>query len=316
MEGTKAETGKSYIVLQVQFVTNLSSCGSDSCIWGQLPSMLPLPPTQVSSLWSAVSWKLGRIIDIATITLCAEWAYTTLWTCFSCPLHPPFSEAMCLLVKTGFRCQLYGWSSGSSADVCPNPPPEIRLRPVDHPFEWPQPRAQGALSLALHQQQHCHYCLRADSQLKACQQLASLLEKQKICTCCTCASQTCLSSEFHLPRRCVHGYLGFRKPSLPQQVWDSSPKCWLGNREAHFVTLSQNSTANLGWAWVLEQIQSCLFGVCGWICGLFFSGFFFLLLLLAGWVWGFSLFLSIWHNSKPFQWKDYSAVHQTVPHPH
>lgn len=100
-----------------QFVTNLCSCGSDSWVSGQLPSMLPLPPTRVSSLWSAASWKMRSIIDIAAIKLCAEWAYTTLWTCFSCPLHPPFSKAMCLLVKTGFRCQLYGCSWGASADV-------------------------------------------------------------------------------------------------------------------------------------------------------------------------------------------------------
>lgn len=44
--------------------------------------------------------------------LCAEWAYTTLWTCFSCPLHPPFSRAMSLVGIIGFKCQFCGWSSG------------------------------------------------------------------------------------------------------------------------------------------------------------------------------------------------------------
>lgn len=245
--------------------------------------MLPLPPTQVSSLWSAVSWKLGSIIDIATITPCTEWAYTTLWTCFSCPLHPPFSKAMCLLVKTGFRCQLYGWSSGTSADVCPNPPPGIRLHPGDHTFEWLQ--SSGTRGPVLGPAPAATLALLPESNLSAqCQQLASWLEKQGRCTCCTCASQTCLSPEFHLPCSWVPLVSwGSESQACPSKCGIAPQSAGWETDKAHFVTLSQNSTANLGWTWVLEQIQNCLFGVCGWIFGLF--------LWLAEEVWGIGVFL-------------------------
>lgn len=189
---------------------------------------------------------------------------------------------MYLLVKTGFRRQLYGWSSGASADTCPNPPAGIRLRAGDNPLwvTWIQWH-EGPYPCALHQQQHWHHCLRATSQLKECQQLASLLEKQG--RCCTCASQTCLGSEFHLPWSWVPLVTwGSESQVCPSKYGIIPQSAGCETEEAHFVTLSQNSTANLGWTWVLEQIQNCLFGVCGWVCGLFFW--------LAGWVWVFWLF--------------------------
>lgn len=206
--------------------------------------MLPLPPTQVSSLWSAVSWKLGSIIDIATISLCAEWAYSTLWTCFSCPLHPPFSKAMYLLVKTGLRCQLDGWSSGAPADVCPNPPPEIRLHPGDHPCEWPQ--SSGTRGPVLSPAPTATLALLPESSLSAqrvsvARQLDGKAGKMHVLHMCP---PNLSRSEFHLP--CGWVPLGFRKPSLPQQVWDSSPKGWLWNRWNTFCDFGPKQHSKFG----------------------------------------------------------------------
>lgn len=105
------------------------------------------------------------------------------------------------------------------------------------------PVAQGALSSALHLQQHWHYCLWAASaqRVSVARPLDGKAGKMHVLHMCP---PNLSRSEFHLP--CGWVPLGFRKPSLPQQVWDSSPKGWLWNRWNTFCDFGPKQHSKFG----------------------------------------------------------------------
>lgn len=187
--------------------------------------------------------------------------------------------------------------------ICPNPPPEIRVHPGDHPFEWPQ--SKGTKGSVLSPAPTATLALLPASNLSAqrvsaASQLAGKAGEMHMMHMCL---PNLSHSEFYLP----FGWVPMVTWASESQVCPS--KCGTAPQsaacetdEAHFVTLSQNSTQ----IWDEHEFWNKFKAVClGFVAG--FVGCFF------GWLGRFGFFgcfLSVWHQQK-----NHRAVLQTVSHP-
>lgn len=185
---------------------------------------------------------------------------------------------MRLLVKTGFRCQFYGWSSGASADVCPNPTPGIRL--VTLRFEWAQPNGTRGPILAPRTISNTGVTGREGPRSPTGASAGSLLAgkaEKRLHMCLLNLSHRWISLPMELSW-CLwspFGYPWFRKPSLPWQAWDNSLKRWPWKRWSIFCDFVPKGHSKFR-RHMGSGTNSELFGFCGSFCGVFFqlAGFF------------------------------------------